>query len=252
MLKPNLIHFSIAMPFYRKRYKWFMASAKKNAIETQLITGWRKLIKFEKKISYQHEFVSKLADNDIVLFTDAYDVLIVRDKRKILEAFYRLNAPVVFAAEKTCWPDPGKKTLFPASASPWRFLNSGGWIGVVKNVKEVLSIAVDIYKSGKNDGGTDQRIYTDIYLDNPGKIKLDTNCEIFQTLLRSENDMIFENNTWTNKITGTRPCIIHANGLKRNILPIARKLGYDWRLSPLEDISIRRALRSYIDRLFKR
>ncbi len=226
----SLIHFTIAMPFYNKGVKWLKVSARKHAIETKIISSWLKIPNLEKKITYQYKFVSKLEDRDIVLFTDSYDVLIVKDKNIILEAFHRLNSTAVFSAEKICWPDYHKESFFSGCNSPWRYLNSGGWIGVAKNMKEILSTAMELYNSSKKKSGTDQRIYTDIYLSNLYMIKLDTNCNIFQSLWGSEDDIIFNNGEWINKVTNTTPCIMHANGNIKNILPIARSFGYNFKV----------------------
>ena len=50
--------------------------------------------------------------NSIVMFSDAYDVIIQRNASEILDTFYRFDANVVFGAEYFCSPDSQLKTKF--------------------------------------------------------------------------------------------------------------------------------------------
>jgi len=179
------------------------------------------------KIFYTHKFISQLKNDDIVLYTDAFDVLVVQNKDKIIEEFLRFDFPVIFSAEKICHPQPSKKNQYPVSNEPWQYLNSGCFIGIAQYLKDIMSIAIDKYNSG-GPASDDQGIYTNVYLENPKKIMLDRKCRIFQSLVSSLGDLTYENGGWINKITKTSPCIMHANGDACNLIPIAKSLDYKY------------------------
>ncbi len=72
--------------------------------------------------------------DSVVLFTDAYDILIVEHASTILEKFYATGADLIFAAESNFFPTTpdgreSAKAQFDACESTWRYLNGGGWIG---------------------------------------------------------------------------------------------------------------------------
>ena len=45
---------------------------------------------------------------------------------------------MLFSAEKACWPDVNMKLHFN-SDSPYRYLNSGGFMGNVKSIKMLIN-----------------------------------------------------------------------------------------------------------------
>lgn len=219
-------HFCIAIPDDNPETYRLIASLKRNGITTQVINKGPMPITPMGMIALQHEFVMRQDDDDVLMYTDAYDVLILQNEEKILEAFYEFDVPVVFAAEKCCWPDDKKMKLYPPSLSPWRYLNAGCYIGYVGALKKVISMAHrrchPIFKRQQSS----QRVYTDVYLKNRDVVTLDTECRIFQTLFLSENDMVFKDGEWGNTVTDTKPCAVHANSQRHNIEPIANALGY--------------------------
>ena len=78
--------------------------------------------------------------DSVVLFTDAYDVLIVEHASAILEKFHATGADLIFAAEPNFFPTvpdgrDAAKAQFDAVDSTWRYLNGGGWIGYAWAVK---------------------------------------------------------------------------------------------------------------------
>jgi hypothetical protein len=81
--------------------------------------------------------------DSVVLFTDAYDVLIVEHGSAVLEKFYATGADLIFAAESNFFPtEPdgrdAAKAQFDTSESTWRYLNGRGWIGYAWAVKQMV------------------------------------------------------------------------------------------------------------------
>lgn len=136
-----------------------------------------------QKVNLLKKAVDKLKGDDakIVLFTDSYDVVFLASLQDIVKKFNEWkDARVVFSAEEYCWPDKSLAAKYPEVHRGKRFLNSGGFIGYLDDVREMLRYD-DI-----EDGDDDQLFYTKIYLDSDFRekhqIKLDHKSEIFQNL----------------------------------------------------------------------
>lgn len=69
--------------------------------------------------------------DDLFVFTDAYDAMFIRGAQHILDQYAQLGHPILFSAERNCWPlGPLGFALYgPAPPEPARYLNSGGFIG---------------------------------------------------------------------------------------------------------------------------
>ena len=148
--------------------------------------------------------------NHIILFTDSYDVVFNDNPKNIVRKFRDFKSPVVFSAEKTCWPDERLKTQYPLSPTDYKFLNSGGFIGYGDHINKIIN-KVEV----KNDYD-DQLYYTERFfesLDENKNIVLDYNQELFQTLESSTEDVdIDQQGILYNKVTNTKPSVVHANG----------------------------------------
>uniref|UniRef100_A0A915MXB1 HORMA domain-containing protein n=1 Tax=Meloidogyne javanica TaxID=6303 RepID=A0A915MXB1_MELJA len=163
-------------------------------------------------------------DNLIVLFTDAYDVLINSNSETILRTFFASfpETKILFGAESYCWPEKSLASKYPPIVFGERYLNSGMFIGYIKEVLKMLEIAKE---QNLADNADDQLFYTYLFLDenirNDLKIGLDSLSIIFQNLngaqefvtIRKENNeaMIY------NSLYITYPLILHANNQKYNI-----------------------------------
>lgn len=99
----------------------------------------------------------------------------------ILEKFKQSNAKILFAAENFCWPDESLKTKYPpVEGSGQKYLNSGMFIGYLKNIWNLVT-----FKKIK-DTDDDQLYYTKAYLDETfreeNSFKLDHKSNLFQNL----------------------------------------------------------------------
>ena len=57
-----------------------------------------------QKLSYIKNYVMDLPSDDIVLFVDGYDVLILADKETLLQKFLAFDSHFVISTEKNCFP----------------------------------------------------------------------------------------------------------------------------------------------------
>jgi len=140
-------------------------------------------------------------ETDIILFTDSYDVVF---NEKTDELLSRWDGNVLFTAEKTCWPDEKLSDRYPNSKYDYKYLNSGGFIGSVKDIKKLTETEC-------KDSDDDQLYFTNKFLNGEG-INLDYELSIFQPLNLSINDVEIHNGRVYNTITKSYPIVIHANG----------------------------------------
>ena len=58
-----------------------------------------------------------LPDHDVILFTDAYDVIYLRDLDTIIGRFLGFKHEVIFSAEQYLWPDSSRSDFLRQSRS---------------------------------------------------------------------------------------------------------------------------------------
>ena len=168
-----------------------------------------------QKINLLRQALKKLPPERPVLFVDGYDVVMTRHITQALEVWESHGEPVLFAAEPFCWPEESKAAAYPPAAdgSPYRFLNSGGFIG---RCRDLLALT----RKPVQDGDDDQAYYTAQFLAAAKKsqpapaIRLDYKCELFQCLNGALEDVAVDEGRGAlhNRRFKTSPCIIHANG----------------------------------------
>ena len=166
-----------------------------------------------QKINLLRAALKKLPPERPVMFVDGYDVVMTRHITEAIEVWERHGEPVLFAAEPFCWPDKAKAQHYPPAQadSPYRFLNSGGFIGRSRDLLALMRAPVQ-------DGDDDQAYYTERFLaaakDASARIQLDYKCELFQCLNGALKDVAVDEGRGTlyNRRFETTPCIVHANG----------------------------------------
>lgn len=169
-----------------------------------------------KKINLFKKYLDQFDTDDrsVMVFTDSYDVVMVDSLQSILMKFLSFNADVVFSAETDIWPDPTIAKQFPRPLNnPYVYLNSGGYVGSVKNLKKIMSVEL-------TDGDDDQLYFQHRYLESVRseselKIVLDHTCTIFQTMSSrfEEIKVDVEQNLVHNILFPlSRPSVLHGNG----------------------------------------
>lgn len=165
------------------------------------------------------------------LYTDAYDTMAFGDRAEVYNIL-RFGYKMFISAEKNCYPHVELKTQYPEVKNEWKYVNGGGFIAHTEFFTE-------LYQT-HNEGDNDQDWLARMYLSNQDKIKLDTNCEIFQTIAfegaedfeynaggehtlhgnkvepgfhpEGDSKVTSKGGRLRNKKTGTYPVFIHGNG----------------------------------------
>jgi hypothetical protein len=169
---------------------------------------------FKDKLVAMSEFLATLPPTDVVCFVDGYDVTCfgLEDSTEVLEKFKRMNVDVLFSAETSCYPWSHVQPLYPSTTSIYRYLNSGGYMGYVAALQQVLS-------RDMSASPCDQGYMTYYYLNHVHdknatfKMELDRSCVIFQTAYAIPwSHFLMRDGRLYNKVTNTRPHFLHYNG----------------------------------------
>ncbi|XP_015254346.1 PREDICTED: procollagen-lysine,2-oxoglutarate 5-dioxygenase 1 [Cyprinodon variegatus] len=152
--------------------------------------------------------------DQIVLFIDSYDVVFASGPKELLKKFQQAKHKVVFSSESLIWPDRHLEDKYPHVREGNRFLGSGGFIGYIPSIKEIIAN----WTGGDSD--SDQLFFTKIYID-PAKrktlnITLDSKCRLFQNLHGALDEVVlkFEDGRVRarNVQYDTLPVVVHGNG----------------------------------------
>lgn len=217
-------------PYYHLQ-EWLDSLAKFGVKPTVLGLGehWKGLINIPRYIrKWLREGQCK---SPYLIFSNAYDVLFTAHPDEVAEKWGG-GDDVMFNCEKDLFPPSRLGHRFPDTGSPWRYLNSGMYIGKPERILDMLEsmwlddIADDhvaytpLHGSGQVNV-VDQNWFQMLYAAQPVPITLDTQCNLFQCFSRCTWDE-FEliPGGFRNKITGTQPLIGHFNGgAKNEMLP---------------------------------
>ncbi|XP_036959783.1 procollagen-lysine,2-oxoglutarate 5-dioxygenase 1 [Acanthopagrus latus] len=150
----------------------------------------------------------------IILFIESYDVVFASGPKELLKKFQQTRHKVVFSSESLVWPDRHLEDKHPHVREGNRFLGSGGFIGYLPNIREMVAD----WKGKDND--SDQLFFTKIYIDPVKRksinITLDSKCRMFQNLHGALDEVVlkFEDSRVRarNLLYDTLPVIIHGNG----------------------------------------
>lgn len=210
---PDLTVISVADPAYAAsdRVKICQRVLKKQGFNTHLEIDnhWRG---WGSKINFNTGFVRKL-DCKYVMFLDASDVIALAGPDKVMERYLELDHPWIYATERSVWPPSSfKPDDYPASDSPYRFVNSGGYIGEREYIVNRYRKWTDNWTASYDGYRSEQLWVAERFLENPGAIKLDTQCKIFLSVGGARGCKHTPDGRMYNPETGTYPLLIHFNG----------------------------------------
>ena len=167
------------------------------------------------KLKVMRMMSCNMDQGDLVVFLDAADVYIAGNAshvRQQLDSIAAASNDSRFAlsnAEKGCWPDGSLAGEYPATLSPWKYLNAGAVVapaGLLCDLLHQVSLL--------EDTTDDQGFWTDMYLHNNahGKLELDHGCGIFQSTYNFDETELLETKAgWVNTVTGSLPVFFHGN-----------------------------------------
>ena len=191
------------------------------------------------KFKLMIDYLTKLSDNDIVCFVDGYDVICVRDLNELVPAFLKIkketNCSIIAGHDKTDYILSYPISFFYGTCNELN-LNSGTYIGYVKDLLIILTKSYNINKSTESD---DQVVMTKYCKQHPSSFHIDDTSKLFLTMIYpfQEIDTYLTINKMV-EYNGEYPFFIHGAG-STSLTNILNKLGYKY------DPSIKKNLIKY-------
>lgn len=175
--------------------------------------GWNAKGNFGVKLREVQQFINReeINEDDIILFTDAYDVVYGGNLREVKERFENFRKPVVFGAETECNPKPELKEQYIQQKETFSYLNSGMFIGKAYALRQLMAD----YKY--DDAHDDQLYWTTKFLKYENKIALDYRNELFLNTHGIDIEEIEWNRSYFT-YKGRSPLFVHINGPNKNDL----------------------------------
>ena len=215
-----------------KELKFLLESTAKYGVHVNII-GIGKQFSWLARLQWYKEYLDELPTdkNQIVCFTDAYDVFYICDLATIEQKFREFDADIVWSAEKLySWQLSSDKefydTLCTTNTAGYKYLNAGTFMGYKSALVRLLDDLINgslkdpsfvhdfEQETTRNNGigGLDQtwvshhiRRHFDRY-----KIRFDYQCKIFYVPSSDWDDIDrYIDTSMVVRSTGYRPCIIH-------------------------------------------
>jgi len=179
------------------------------------------------RVTYDWLKNADIPDDDVVMFLDAYDVIVLSDKETILDRFMQFGKPVVIGAERGCFHLPHVVALYPPSPTSFRFVNSGCYLGYVKNIRRILAWILN-HQELAGLHKFDQTSFTIYFLRNQQEVALDYFNYIVingYQLKRDEITVDMERKKVVFNRSGVETCAFHGN-VDKEIYEEIRSLFY--------------------------
>lgn len=136
---------------------------------------------------------------------------------------------ILYSTEKACYPHPEIAKQYRPTKSKWKYLNGGGYGGPLKLIVEFFE-RYGLDKHPNDINGQHEQMMAFLKAEKEKfPIKLDTRCEVFQTMAFADPGEFEVVTTFVgiekalegepqplllkNKLTKTIPAILHFNGL---------------------------------------
>jgi hypothetical protein len=160
---------------------------------------------FGDKILETYAYLKSHPEITHFFYSDSYDTIVTGTMEEALN-LVRDHEKILMSAERACYPHPDKASMYPECDSPFKYVNGGGWFCPAKlfiHAVETNPLTVDT---------NDQVWFTDLFLDHPEYVNLDTGCTVFQTIAFCPEDNFEITDKVANMITQSHPIFIHGNG----------------------------------------
>lgn len=200
-------------PHVERFHKAYLFSAKKAGFDPIVLrTSWdaykypRNLC--EKVSTYSRFIEAHCNEYDVLICSDAYDVVFQLPKDELVSRFLKLNSPIVSSCEAGCFPMSYEKT-YPKSPTKYAYLNSGFFVGFPCNLLDLFRgfTAEEIATAQ-----TDQELFQIHFTEGrTPHITLDYYAQLCFSMCTTR-DIVFEGGVYRNRVVDVVPCALHGNG----------------------------------------
>jgi hypothetical protein len=137
----------------------------------------KKYLDLFSKFDALKEYLETVDPHEIIIFVDGYDVVQRKPLDNFETKFIEFGRDLVFSSEVYCWPNPWIAYQFPLGKGPYRFPNSGTFVGYTWAIKKMLEW--DRYRINHDDQG----YVHDFYLRAQGLPGQPTVCQDYDQVL---------------------------------------------------------------------
>ncbi len=211
-------------------------SCKRHNIDL-VILGWeQKWQGFNWRLHLLLDFLQTIPQDELVVFIDAYDVMILQDAKIIEDRYNKLikktGAKIIVGFEKAKSTFIELLALMVFGKCNKHRMNAGTYAGKAQDIYNMLKKACNEFSCSYNTkDNNDQvlfskycRVYpSELYIDEDNEIFLVINGALDHIDYKDEMKVINNKVIYKNKYD---PCIIHAVGAT-NINNLIKQLGYD-------------------------
>lgn len=172
------------------------------------------------KIDLTYEYLQTLPRDEIIMSTDAFDVIVTRHSEEVLRRYFEFQKPIVFSVNDTQGNpiiDMFLRNKYGACDEHGHTINAGTYLGRVDAILEMLQLCK--YVSDRHE--SDQQLISLLYANMPiwwkMTIALDTKSEIFNVPhckfheTWKQVDMYLGANA-NCEFDDTKGCVIHGPG----------------------------------------
>lgn len=164
------------------------------------------------RLKMLRQFLNEAGDRFThLVFSDAYDVVWSAGWNELLERFATFGRPIVFSAERNCFPDSSLRRRYPRTSSPYKYLNGGFWMAEIPAARELLNEMDDAMLTPNT---MDQQIFAQMFVDGDPRLALDYSSLLCQSLCQAGDDLRYDAalGRIVNRLTGSAPAAFHGNG----------------------------------------
>ncbi len=204
-------------------FPYLLASCQRFNVQLDVLGWGTQWQGFNHRLHLMQEFLDTLDDDEVVLFIDAYDVVLIRDPAQMeIEYRQRGATKVAIAVENMNALSDAVYNYLIFGRCTGKALNAGTYMGTVRLVRAMLSVV-----DSKDKSGDDQRAITDLCRVQSKLFHLDELSEWFlvsgarvgprPTIVRFvDGEIVYE---------GRRPFVLHCPG-NADMAPYLKGLGY--------------------------
>ena len=188
---------------------------KYGGVKLDIVGLGEKWLGYNWKLVKTLEYLRTLPMDDIACFVDGYDVICTRNLHELLPVFTKLkrehNCKIIVARDIMPFYNYVLPYFIFGTCKSY-FINSGTYIGVVKDLLEVIQ---NVYNVNPDNNINDQIVMTQYCAMNPDIFYIDIKNELFLTIIHGiYTDMSTYVDFEGENIVyhGSRPFFFHANG----------------------------------------
>jgi hypothetical protein len=212
--------------------KYMLDTAKKYNVNVELIGIGQKYLNLKHKLYVLKDYLKTQNPKTLIICLDAYDTLINNNLTEAINKFKEKNTKIIISSEKIFTYQWGMfKDKFDDVESPYKYVNSGTYIGCVEDLELMLDEILELgttYETDVDQGIVGIWVYNN--LDKPEIIQLDTNCDLIWVTSKDHESLKYNQlngSKLVNPTTNTSPFIIHSPGLGNEYVYECFKSAYD-------------------------